>query len=269
MRERLERPGYNPEKDMFLAESGGNFIGYINMQPESILRRVILSCWIQPEHRRKGLAGELHIHALKRAGEMGNSVLHVNISDKNDVAVNVLKKLGFTEVRRFLDIQLDMENVRWQEIDPEKLDCRRLLPGEEEKLAVIQNRAFAEHWGYNPNTTESIKYELNRGENSLENIIVTCEGENLTGYCWVQPPRSVNTGERKRGMIYMIGTDPARRGTGAGKRVLLAALLHLKNRGAEVTGRTVDSENTVALALYESVGFEHQSTSLWYEKVIE
>ena len=269
MRERLKHPGYTPERDMFLVESGGNLIGYINMQPESVIRRVILSCWIQPDHRRKGLARELLGYALKRAAELGSKVLHVNVSENNEVADSILKKMGFNEVRKFLDIRLDMEKVAWQEIDRASLECRCLLPGEEENLADIQNRAFSDHWGFNPNTVEDITYDLNRGNNSHEDVIVTCYGDEFTGYCWTEIPASSGASDKKRGIIHMIGTDPARRGTGTGIRVLLAGLMSLRERGIEVTTLTVDSENTVARALYESVGFEYQSSSLWYEKVIE
>ncbi len=265
---RLKHPGYDPERDMFLAESGGNLVGYLNIQPESGISRVILSCWIQPEHRRKGLARELLGHALKHAGELGSKALHVNISENNEAAVTVLERLGFALVRKFLDIRLDMEKVDWQEIDRGKLDCRCLLPGEEEKLVGIQNRAFSDHWGFNPNTVEDIVYDLNRGSSSYENVVVACDGDRFTGYCWIDIPVWSGADGEKRGVIHMIGTDLVYRGTGAGRRVLLAGLLGLRDRGIEATTLTVDSENTVALALYESVGFEHRSTSLWYEKVI-
>ena len=66
----------------------------------------------------------------------------------------------------------------------------------------------------------------------------------------------------------MIGTDPEYQGTGVGKRVLLAGLAHLKSRGVKVTELSVDSQNTVACALYESTGFEVRTGSLWYEKAV-
>ncbi|MFC1900437.1 GNAT family N-acetyltransferase [Chloroflexota bacterium] len=267
--ESMKHPHYTPEKDLFLIESGENLIGYMKLEPEPGIKRTILSCWIHPEHRRKGLVRKLLGYASTRAVELHSKVLHIVAQEDNEAAAGVLKKLGFTPVRKFLDIKLDMEKVIWQDIDQTKLDFRCLLPGEESKLAEIQNRAFAEHWGFNPNTVEDIVYDISRGNNSHKDVIVTCEGDDFSGYCWTEIPHSDDTTGKKKGMIHMIGTDPVYRSTGAGRRVLLAGLLSLKERGIEVTVLTVDSENTVARALYESIGFEFESSYLWYEKTVK
>ena len=51
--------------------------------------------------------------------------------------------------------------------------------------------------------------------------------------------------------------------------MLLAGLTHLKNKGVRVAGLFVDSENKAACAVYKSIGFKVQTSSLWYEKVID
>lgn len=66
----------------------------------------------------------------------------------------------------------------------------------------------------------------------------------------------------------MMGADPDYQGGGVCRRVLLAGLAHLKSRGTQVAGLTVDSENKVACALYRSVGFEVHTRRLWYEKLL-
>jgi mycothiol synthase len=66
----------------------------------------------------------------------------------------------------------------------------------------------------------------------------------------------------------MLGVDPDHRGKGIAKRVLLAGLAHLKNRGSQVIELTVDSENEAACALYQSTGFKVGTSSLWYEKIV-
>ena len=54
-----------------------------------------------------------------------------------------------------------------------------------------------------------------------------------------------------------------------GKKVLMAGLIHLKNKGLRVVELTVDSENQAACNLYRSAGFEVCTSSLWYEKEID
>jgi mycothiol synthase len=66
----------------------------------------------------------------------------------------------------------------------------------------------------------------------------------------------------------MLGVDPDYRGKGIGKKLLLAGLARLKGKGLQVAELTVDSENKATCALYKSVGFKVQTSSFWYEKVI-
>jgi mycothiol synthase len=263
----LARPNYVPERDLLMVETGGNTIGYMDITWERLIRRVILDCWINPEHRRKGLATKLLGCALPRAKELGARVAHVNVMEDNEVARKVLAKLGFQCVRRFLELRLDTARVCQQDIDPVALECRHLGHGEEDKLTQIQNRCFAGSWGYNPNTVEEIIYRINLSGCSPEDILLTYEGGKAIGYCWTEviPGREAAGGE---GRISMLGTEPEHRGKGVGKRVLTAGLTHLSSKGVHVIEVTVDSENEAAIALYQSVGFEVCTSSLWYERAV-
>ena len=66
----------------------------------------------------------------------------------------------------------------------------------------------------------------------------------------------------------MLGVAPNYRGKGIGKKLVLAGLARLKSKGLQVAELTVDSENKAAYALYQSLGFEVQAKTFWYEKVI-
>ncbi|MFC1977483.1 GNAT family N-acetyltransferase [Chloroflexota bacterium] len=265
--EKLGRPNYSSEQDLFIDEIAENIVGYIDVTPELAIERVILDCWVHPEHRRRGLAAKLLTCATRRARELGARVAHVNITRDNVAAKSALTRLGFKFVRRFLELRLDMAAVPWQTLDQVALGCRHLQCGEEDQLTQIQNRAFTGNWGYNPNTVEEVIYRTNLSGCSPEDVVLTCDGGNVIGYCWTGIPDEggIASGEGK-GRIFMIGADPDYRGRGVGKRVLLAGLAHLKSKGLQVADLTVDSENKVACALYRSVGFQIRTSSLWYEK---
>jgi mycothiol synthase len=268
--ENLSRPDFSPEQDLFFVETNGEIVGYMEIFPERTIKRVILDCWIHPEHRKKGLATTLLGYAMKRAEELGAIVAHVNISQEDEIAISVLSKLGFRCFRRYLQLRLDMDKVNRQDISLSSLGCRHLQTGEEAELTRIQNRAFANHWGYNPYTIEMTTLRLNLGNRSPADVLVACDGNKLTGYCWTDVIIGGEAvgGERK-GLIYMIGTDPDYQGKGIGKRVLLAGLTHLNNKGLKATELAVDSENKVAYQLYRSVGFKVKTHSLWYEKAVD
>jgi len=267
--ENLGRPGYPPELNLFIAELAGNIVGYMDVAPELILRRVILDCWIHPRHRRRGLATELLGYARCRAKELGFRVAHINVMEDNAVARSVLFRLGFKCVRQFLELKLDVADFGWPGIDQVVAGCRRLQHGEEDQLTQIQNRAFAGTWGYSPNTTDEITYRVNLGTGSPEDVILSCDGDKVIGYCWTGMTCEGEAISGTKGRIFMLGVDPDYRDRGVGKRVLLAGLVYLKNRGLQLVKLTVDSENKLACALYESVGFKVHASSFWYEKAID
>ncbi len=265
--EHLSRSGHSPEQNVFVAEISGNIVGYLDVTLEITIGRVILACWVHPEHRRRGLATKFLAYAIHRAKELGARIVHVRIPQDNMVAKSVLSKLGFECVRKFLKLELDVAKVHWQNTDQAALQCRHLQRGEEDKLVQIQNRSFAGSWGYNPNTVEEITYRVNLSDSSPEDVLLAYEGDKVIGYCWTKTTRKTVSSERK-GQIFMLGVDPDYRGKGISKRLLLAGLAYLKSKGLQVTSLTVDSRNKVAYALYRSVGFKVQTSSVWYEKII-
>jgi mycothiol synthase len=258
----LNWPNYSPEKDIFVVEINGDIIGCLDLRPEPDISRVILNGYLRPEHRRQGLATKLLVHAMKRARELGAEAIHVNIPEDNNVARTVLSRLGFSCIKRFHELELDMARLDRPEAERAARECRCLKRGEEDILTRIQNHCFADTWGYNPNTPETIAYYTQLGGFYPEKIILACEEGNVIGYCWTE---IIGKGG---GEIHMLGTNPAYRGRGIGRRTLLAGLAYLRDKGVSVARLTVDSENIEACALYKSVGFELRKASLWYEKTI-
>lgn len=266
--EHLGQPNYSPEQDLFIVEIDGGIVGSIDVTPELSIGRVILNCWVHPEYRRRGLATKLLSYATNRAKELGVKVAHVNIVEDNIVAQRVLSRLDFSLIRRFLELRLDIADVHWPDINQAALECRYLQRGEEDKLAQIQNRAFAGTWGYNPNTVEEITYQTNQKTRSLEDVVLTCDGDKVSGYCWTGIACEGGAVSERKGRIFMLGVDPDYRGKEIGKRVLLAGLTRLKSKSVQVAELTVDSENKTACALYKSIGFRVWTSSFWYERVI-
>lgn len=267
IRENLGRPNYSPQRDLFVAEISGQIIGFMNVTPELNTAHVILDCLVCPEHRDRGLAKKLLGHATRRARELKAKVARVNIRQNNRVAKSVLSRLGFRPVRRFLELRLSLTDL--PDISHPNYSYRHLQPGEEDKLARLQNRSFAGIWGYNPNTTEEITYFVNLSHCSPEDVILIDERDKPVGYCWTVISCETETNEERKGRILMLGVDPDYRGRGIGKIALFAGLSRLKNKGVRVVALTVDSENEVACALYRSVGFRTWTSSLWYEKAID
>jgi mycothiol synthase len=265
--ENLYRPNYSPERDLFIVETTDGIVGYAGIELERLIWRVVLDCYIRPDHRRRGLARKLLGYATHRARELGVELVHVNIVQSNLTARSVLSRLGFSFVRRFLQLKLEMARIDGLDIDQMTLSYRHFQRGEEDKLTQIQNCCFTGSWGFNPNSLEEISYYTNLSRCSPADVVLACDGNEVIGYCWTKKIYETGVNEGK-GQIFMLGVDPDYRGRGVGKAVLLAGLLYLKEEGFQVAELTVDSENQAACFLYSSVGFEVVDSTLWYETKI-
>jgi mycothiol synthase len=266
--EQLKRPSYSPEQDLFILWSE-DIVGYIDVKPELTIGRVVLDCWVHPEHRRRGLATKLLSDATGRARLLGAKAAHVNIGEDNVVAGRMLSRLGFSLIRRFLELGLDIADVGELDMAQAVLGSRYLQPGEEDKLTQLQNRAFSGTWGYNPNTVEEITFRVNSSTYSREDIVLFYEGDEAIGYCWTGISYEEGIPSMRKGRILMLGVTPDCRGKGTGKKLVLAGLARLRSKRLQVAELTVDSENKVACALYKSIGFKVRTSSFWYEKVID
>ena len=120
-----------------------------------------------------------------------------------------------------------------------------------------------------PQNEEDIQFWLKITNTTLKDILIEKQGKEILGYCWTQMLSLKNHGSnQKKGRIHMIGVPEKYRGKGIGKKLLLAGLAYLKEKGAEVVDLTSDEENTPAYTLYKSLGFSPISRNVWYEKNI-
>ncbi len=270
LREYLERPLYNPEKDLFIAEASGKIVGFLNITPELILRRVLLDCLVHPQHRRKSLAKQLLEQVTHRARELEVEVMQVNVLEENAAAREILSRFGFSIVRQFLEMNLSLSEVKLPETPNSEFTLRYLQRGEEERLTQVQNRCFTDTWGFNPNTPEEITYALNLSGASAEDVVLIYDGARPVGYCWtkINCEKNPETGKEK-GRIFMLGVDPDYRSRGIGRLALQAGLSYLEGKSIRVVELTVDSENLAAFSLYKSFGFQVTARSLYYEKKVD
>lgn len=264
--ENLGRPNFTPQKDLFVAEYKEILIGCLSVTLEPGIQRAVMNCLVHPLHRRKGIATRLFFSAFERAREAGTKSAEVSVSETNASARGLLNHLGFSFIRYFHEMRLDMNNARLPAARQGAIACRRLKPGEENLLTEIQNRCFADTWGFNPNTTEEIAYRLNMHGRSADDVILTYLDDLPVGYCWTIIDAEANAKkEESKGLIHMLGVDPAFRKQEIGKAVLSNGLKDLKARGIDIVELTVDSENRAACSLYESMGFEVYARIQWYK----
>jgi mycothiol synthase len=265
----LGRPNFAPQKDLFVAEFNGKLVGYLSVTLEPGIQRALLEGMVHPGHRRKGLATKLFSSSMQRAKESGVRTAQISVLENNSAAKSLLIKLEYQFIRNFFEMKLDINNTRLPPARQGHITSRRLKRVEEHLLAEIQNRCFADTWGFNPNTTEEIAYRLKMQGRSPADVILTYLEDKLVGYCWTLLNSEENAKSAKnKGLIHMLGVDPDYRKQEIGRSILLNGLEDLKGKGVDIVELTVDSENRAACSLYESVGFEVYAKTEWYEKAV-
>jgi len=266
LKDGLGKPNFEPQKDLFIAESNAKLVGYLSVTLEPGIQRALLEGMVHPRHRRKGIATKLLSGSMQRVRASGVKVAQISVLENNSAAKNLLTKLEFRYIRDFFEMRLDLSRALLPAVKHNAITSRRLKRDEVDLLTKIQNRCFADSWGFNPNTAEEIAYRLNMQGRSPEDVILTFLENSLVGYCWTirDAEENAKRGQRK-GCIHMLGVDPDYRNQEIGKAILLGGLEDLKRDGVEIAELTVDCENPAACALYESVGFEVYARTEWYE----
>ncbi len=265
----LNFPRRSPEKNLFIAESQGKIIGFCELIPEINIGRVLANSLVHPGFRRLGIGSALFDAALMRARELRADSIHVDIRKSNKPAGRFLSGQGFKAVRRYRELRLNLADLRGSANACPSFPIRPMAAGEEHLLAEIQNLSFTGSWGFHPNTVEEIVYMINHCDCSHEDVLLAFDRDRPVGYCWTRVYREANSRRKtQKARIHMIGVDPAFRGGGLGKRILLAGVCKLKAEGIGVIELTVDSANLPALGLYHSIGFTRHAIILWYERSV-
>ena len=265
--EALGHPGFHPETDLFLADSDQGLVGCVSVFLEPGIDRALLDGLVHPLHRRKGIATDLFGHAVGYAKAAGIKAAQISIPETNLAAKKMLSGLGLGFLRHFWGYKLDLSTIQLPDITAGDYIFRSLQAGEAQQLTAIQNRSFADTWGFNANTCAEISYRINSSSCKPENIIMVFRAARPIAYCWTRIyPAGHSTQAEKKGEIHMLGVDPDFRQQSIGTNVLTAGLSYLKLKGVEMVELTADAEMPAALALYESAGFKRHLRVEWYEK---
>lgn len=98
----------------------------------------------------------------------------------------------------------------------------------------------------------------------LDLLVTTPEGR-MAAYCLCSIDKGENTVNRgKHGTIDTIAVHPDFRGLGLAKALLMAGMLKLKQRGAEMSVMSTSSENSAMQHTALGVGYSVHSKTLWY-----
>lgn len=219
---------------------------------------------VHPSHRGHGLGLTL-VRAL--VAMAGAQPMRIWAHGDLPAAARLANAAGFTRARALWQMQGRTGAPLGEPSVAGGISLRTFVPGQDETAWLRLNAlAFAGH----PEQARWTHDDLDRREREPwfdpGGFFLAQRGGRLVGFHWTKV-HGGGAGNRPTGEVYVVGVDPAERGSGLGRALVIVGLRYLDRRGIGDVMLYVDESNTAAIRLYESLGFTHTGTDVMYRRV--
>jgi mycothiol synthase len=249
------RYGGDPQARNVLLWGGDLLAGYGHLDPATEAAGPSGEMLIRPELRRQGLGLQLARALIARAGER-----ELRLWAHGDLpgAVALATAAGFERTRSLWRMRRSLRDPFAEPKLAEGIEVRTFRVGQDEAAWTALNAvAFAQHPEQGAWTQDDLDLREREPWFDPAGFFLAQRDGRIVGFHWTKVADGV-------GEVYVVGVDPAERGTGLGRALTLIGLRYLRDRElAEVT-LYVDEENTPAIRLYESLGFAHVGTDVMF-----
>jgi mycothiol synthase len=222
---------------------------------------------VAPEHRGKGierlfldlLEGRGREHAAGAPAD-ASATIAVFAKPAGELAA-LLESRGYTQVRTYLRMTIDLESGYPAAVTPEGIEIRTFRMGIDERVVHASiEESFSDHFRFAPEPhDEWVSRRTGHPEFDPALWFVAWEGQEAVGSAL-----SYTFGDL--GWVRELGVRSPWRGRGIGKALLLEAFRALDDRGWKRVSLGVDAENASgATKLYLGVGmFEEERHDLYH-----
>jgi len=146
-------------------------------------------------------------------------------------------------------------------------------PGRDDLAWLALNAAaFASHPEQGGLTRRDLEARMAEAWFDRDDFLIARDDDGrMLGFCWLKvdpaPTASSPTADADRvGEFYAVAVAPEGQGTGLGRRLMTAGLARLARRGIRDARLYVDADNTAAVRLYRSMGFETHTVDVQYRR---
>jgi len=183
--------------------------------------------------------------------------------------IALLENVGFSYVRSFLRMRIEMTESPAAVIWPEGIVIRTMVAGEDDHaaVAVIRN-AFQDHWGHVDTPFEEDLEEWKQWIHEDEDFdtdlwFLAMDGDEIAGFCQCYP---IVGDDPKVGLVDALGVRRQWRGRGIATALLQHAFSAFFERDKPFVDLGADSQSpTGATRLYEKAGMSVAWTNNVYE----
>jgi mycothiol synthase len=218
---------------------------------------------IDPDFRRRGLGRVL---AEAMAAQAGTHGLQVWAHGDQPAASALAAAAGFDRTRSLWQLRRPLAEPLAEPRLADGIEVRAFQPGRDEDAWVALNAAaFASHPEQGSWTRTDLELREREDWFDTAGFFLAVRGDRLAGFHWTKV-HPAQDDEPAIGEVYVVGVDPAERGTGLGRALTLVGVRYLRDRGLGQVMLYVDESNTAAVRLYESLGFTRWSADVMFSR---
>jgi GNAT superfamily N-acetyltransferase len=273
----------DPDRDICVIEHGGEIAGYTRVFWDDLiledLREYFAIALLRPDVRRPEIRGavlewsEQRRRAIARGHRASGEALDrplwfaTDYPDGDVETADLLRASGYVPIRRFASlIRPDLEAI----VDvplPEGIETRPITRDTPllRRIWEAEVEAFRDHFGAREPTERDWAFFLDEPGRDLALWFIAFDGEEIAGgvRCVVKP----NADGIREGWLEPVFTRRAWRRRGIARALIARSLVGLREYGVGRAALGVDLQNpNQALRLYESSGFQVQSSSTGWRK---
>ena len=276
----LRYGGDEPGRNLLL-HTDGELIGYAFLDTTDEVEGSSAELAVSPSHRHAALAREL-VETL--VAETPDGRLRLWAHGRNAAASSLARELGFQRERVLWQMRRSLFAPLPAPEFPPGVTLRTFVVGADEDAWIgVNNRAFAAHPDQGHWTLEDLCQRENEPWFDPAGFFLAARSaddgtERLVGFHWTKvhggPEHHGLTGPHTHdghghdliGEVYVVGVDPAERGTGLGRALTLTGLRYLRHLGLPDAMLYVDADNAPAIALYTKLGFTRWETDVMFSR---
>jgi mycothiol synthase len=253
----------DPASDMFLALDGQELAGYADVNAPGDGSIAFIDVRVPPG--REDALGTLLDAVLRRAAERAapRGRVRAPANERDEPYRAALAERGFAVIRSSFTMTIELTSPTGVPSWPEGLRSRPFRRGEERAVYDAYVDAFADHWGFVPESfADWCTWNLAPDDDTTLWRVVDDGGE-VAGLCLGKPSRGE---DREWGWVSILAVRRPWRRRGLARALLVESFDLFRAIGRARAGLGVDAENTTgALALYEGVGMQVESRSDTWE----
>lgn len=250
----------------YLARLGDRIVGYGHLDVTDQVEGASAEVVVDPDFRQRGVGRRLVASMLEGTPD---GSLRLWAHGEHPAAAALAASLGFQRVRVLWQLRRRLDLPLPSGHPPAGVTIRTFVPGSDDPAWVTLNaRAFAEH----PEQGRWIVEDLHRRTREQwfdpAGFFLAERAGRLVGFHWTKihggDGGAEHHGHEPIGEVYVVGVDPAERGSGLGTALTVIGLRHLRSRGLAEAMLYVEADNAPAIKVYDKLGFTHWDTDVMY-----